>query len=79
MEFDFVIYTLNFPTLQRQTLSFQFIVSHVWYNMEKLVRVKVCQTINSPNTLHTLCLGQVGRIGVKMFVSILSLNKTASA
>ena len=23
-------------------------------------------TINSPNTLHTLCLGQVGRIEVKI-------------
>ena len=32
-----------------------------------LVGVKVCLTTNSPNTVHTFCSGQVGRIKVKIF------------
>ena len=53
--------------------SFQLIASYVWYSVEfvrwSLVGVKVCLTTNSPNTVHTLCSEQVGRIKVKIFVA----------
>ena len=34
-----------------------------------LVWVHVCLTTNSPNTVHTFCSGQVGRIKVRIFVA----------
>ena len=53
--------------------SFQFIASCVVQYREigrlSLVWVKVCQTINSPKTLHTFCSGKVGRIKVRIFVA----------
>ena len=52
--------------------SFQFIASCVCYSMENLagdllLGLKVCITTNSPNTVHTFCSGQVGRIKVRIF------------
>ena len=32
------------------------------------LKVKVCLTLNSPNTVHTFCLGQVGRIKIRKAV-----------
>ena len=36
-----------------------------------LVGVKVCLTTNSPNTVHTFCSGQDGRIKVKIFGALM--------
>ena len=37
----------------------------VWRNWQR--SPKVCLTTNSPNTFHTGCLGQVGRIKIRIF------------
>ena len=39
-----------------------------------LVGVKVCLTTNSPNTVHTFCSGQVGRIKVWIFWALKRVN-----
>ena len=32
-----------------------------------LFGLRVDETINSPNAIHTICLGQLGRIKIKIF------------
>ena len=53
--------------------SFTFSASYVWYSLVRRiwqvisVEVKVCLTTNSPNTVHTFCSGQAGKIKVWKF------------
>ena len=58
----------------KANFSFQFMAGYVWYSMEKLASdllfgFNACWTINSPNTLHTLCLAQVERLEVKILLN----------
>ena len=43
------------------------VVQYGEFGRWSLVGVKVCLTTNSPNTFHTFCSGQVGRIKIKIF------------
>ena len=62
---------LSFPVStadQRQTSPFNLwptMCGTVWRNW--LVGIKVGETINSPNVIHTICLRQLGRIRIKIF------------
>ena len=44
-----------------------YVVKYGEFGRWSLIGVNVCLTTNSPNTVHTFCLGQVGRIKVKIY------------
>ena len=64
---------LSTNSWSKANFSFQFLVSYMYVAMcskvwsWSLVRIKVSETINSPNAVHKICLGQFGRIKIKIF------------
>ena len=59
---------LSTNSQSKANFSFQCVIQYEETGKWSLVWIKVSETINSPNAIHTNCLGQLGGIKIKIFM-----------